>query len=69
MPVGKLLPRGAGSGEDVVEQELGEEQNAEDETLTACQRHAVVCCPLTSHLTTQSHQVPAGREGSGSTTV
>lgn len=28
-------PRGAGSSEDVVEEELGEEQHTEDETVTA----------------------------------
>lgn len=53
---------GAGSGEDVVEEELREEQNTEDDTMTPCQQHILICYPLLSQLTAQSHQVPAGRE-------
>lgn len=61
-PGGKLLPVGAGSGEDVVEEELGEEQNAEDEAVTAGYSHTVICGSLSRQLTTQSNQVPASRD-------
>lgn len=54
-------PAGQGSGEDIVDEELREEQNAEDETVAARQRHAVFCRPLTGQLATQGHQVPAGK--------